>query len=98
MHVQSRIKFKNFVFMLFKFSLLTKKNIYPIFRSPRTLDAQRKIAMIAEMIHSASLIHDDVIDQSFSRRGKPSVNVLWNHKKVSTQNASFYHYSSALEL
>lgn len=39
--------------------------------------------MIAEMIHSASLIHDDVIDQSFSRRGKPSVNVIWNHKKVS---------------
>jgi hypothetical protein len=47
------------------------------------VNAQRKIAMIAEMIHSASLIHDDVIDQSFSRRGKPSVNVLWNHKKVS---------------
>jgi hypothetical protein len=45
--------------------------------------------MIAEMIHSASLIHDDVIDQSFSRRGKPSVNVLWNHKKVSTQKALF---------
>lgn len=51
--------------------------------SPRIVDTQRKIAMIAEMIHSASLIHDDVIDQSFSRRGKPSVNVLWNHKKVS---------------
>lgn len=38
------------------------------------------------MIHSASLIHDDVIDQSFSRRGKPSVNVIWNHKKVSTMS------------
>ncbi|CAH0771613.1 unnamed protein product [Bemisia tabaci] len=44
--------------------------------------AQRQVAMIAEMIHSASLIHDDVIDQSDFRRGKPSVNVLWNHKKV----------------
>lgn len=71
---------------------------HPIFRSPRTVDAQRKIAMIAEMIHSASLIHDDVIDQSFSRRGKPSVNVLWNHKKVSTQKLLPNHYSSALEL
>ena len=39
--------------------------------------------MISEMIHTASLVHDDVIDQSFARRGKPSVNVLWNHKKVS---------------
>uniref|UniRef100_A0A182MZQ6 Uncharacterized protein n=1 Tax=Anopheles dirus TaxID=7168 RepID=A0A182MZQ6_9DIPT len=37
--------------------------------------------MISEMIHTASLVHDDVIDQSFARRGKPSVNVLWNHKK-----------------
>lgn len=45
--------------------------------------SQRQVAMIAEMIHSASLIHDDVIDQSDFRRGKPSVNVLWNHKKVS---------------
>jgi geranylgeranyl pyrophosphate synthase len=40
--------------------------------------------MIAEMIHSASLIHDDVVDQADFRRGKPSVNVLWNHKKVGT--------------
>ncbi|KAL7024603.1 hypothetical protein ACKWTF_013125 [Chironomus riparius] len=64
--------------------LMGKAINYHIHRenSPRTVDAQRKIAMIAEMIHSASLIHDDVIDQSFSRRGKPSVNVLWNHKKV----------------
>ncbi|XP_035438331.1 all trans-polyprenyl-diphosphate synthase PDSS1 [Spodoptera frugiperda] len=46
------------------------------------LPSQRQVAMISEMIHSASLIHDDVIDQSDFRRGKPSVNVLWNHKKV----------------
>ncbi|XP_061515482.1 all trans-polyprenyl-diphosphate synthase PDSS1 isoform X4 [Anopheles gambiae] len=46
------------------------------------MNAQRQIAMISEMIHTASLVHDDVIDQSFARRGKPSVNVLWNHKKV----------------
>ncbi|XP_015124804.1 decaprenyl-diphosphate synthase subunit 1 isoform X2 [Diachasma alloeum] len=46
------------------------------------LATQRQVAMIAEMIHSASLIHDDVIDQSDFRRGKPSVNVLWSQKKV----------------
>ncbi|CAG9133084.1 unnamed protein product [Plutella xylostella] len=46
------------------------------------LPSQRQVAMISEMIHSASLIHDDVIDQSDFRRGKPSVNVLWNHKKI----------------
>ncbi|XP_044002188.1 all trans-polyprenyl-diphosphate synthase PDSS1-like [Aphidius gifuensis] len=46
------------------------------------LASQRQVAMISEMIHSASLIHDDVIDQSNFRRGKPSVNVLWSQKKV----------------
>ncbi|XP_055679063.1 all trans-polyprenyl-diphosphate synthase PDSS1 isoform X1 [Lutzomyia longipalpis] len=46
------------------------------------LHNQRQVALISEMIHSASLVHDDVIDQSDCRRGKPSVNVLFNHKKV----------------
>ncbi|CAH1128690.1 unnamed protein product [Ceutorhynchus assimilis] len=46
------------------------------------LASQREVAMISEMIHTASLVHDDVIDQSDFRRGKPSVNVMWNHKKV----------------
>lgn len=55
-----------------------------IYRDP--LESQRRVAMISEMIHTASLIHDDVIDQSNFRRGKPSVNVLWNHRKVSAWN------------
>lgn len=38
--------------------------------------------MISEMIHTASLLHDDVIDMSDIRRGKPSVNVVWSQKKV----------------
>ncbi|KAJ9573748.1 hypothetical protein L9F63_008872, partial [Diploptera punctata] len=46
------------------------------------LTSQRQVAMISEMIHSASLVHDDVVDQADLRRGKPSVNMLWNHKKV----------------
>lgn len=40
-------------------------------------------AMLVEMIHVASLIHDDVIDESDTRRGKPSVNACWqSHKAV----------------
>lgn len=40
-------------------------------------------AMLVEMIHVASLIHDDVIDESDMRRGKPSVNARWqSHKAV----------------
>ena len=50
------------------------------------IKSQRDVAMISEMIHSASLIHDDVIDQSDYRRGKSSANVLWNNKKVSKFN------------
>lgn len=60
-----------------------------IYRDP--LESQRRVAMISEMIHTASLIHDDVIDQSNFRRGKPSVNVLWNHRKVSEV---YLHYLS----
>lgn len=40
-------------------------------------------AMLVEMIHVASLIHDDVIDESDIRRGKPSVNARWqSHRAV----------------
>ncbi|MBR5849566.1 MAG: polyprenyl synthetase family protein [Alistipes sp.] len=40
-------------------------------------------AMLVEMIHLASLIHDDVIDESDTRRGRPSINARWqSHKAV----------------
>lgn len=39
-------------------------------------------AMLVEMIHTASLIHDDVIDESDMRRGKPSVNALWQSRNA----------------
>lgn len=44
--------------------------------------SQEEVAMIAEMIHTASLIHDDVIDSSDTRRGKPTVDTLWGQKKA----------------
>lgn len=49
--------------------------------SPIVVAKQQKVAQIAEMIHTASLVHDDVIDAADSRRGRPSVNVLWGQKK-----------------
>ena len=40
-------------------------------------------AMLLEMIHTASLVHDDVIDEASFRRGKPSVNAIWHsHRSV----------------
>lgn len=35
-------------------------------------------ATIVELVHTATLIHDDSIDRSFLRRGIPTVNSLWN--------------------
>jgi geranylgeranyl pyrophosphate synthase len=43
---------------------------------------QRCIATLGEMIHTASLIHDDVVDSSDRRRGKPAAAVKWGPKKV----------------
>ena len=34
-------------------------------------------AMLVEMIHTASLIHDDVLDSAMERRGRASVNAKW---------------------
>lgn len=40
-------------------------------------------ALSAELIHMASLVHDDIIDRSALRKGRPSVNQVWgNHMAV----------------
>lgn len=39
-----------------------------------------KTAAIVEMIHAASLLHDDVIDDAFTRRKQPSINALYGNK------------------
>ncbi|CAG7731442.1 unnamed protein product [Allacma fusca] len=44
--------------------------------------SQRQLALVSEMIHTATLVHDDVIDTSDTRRGKPSVNALFGQKKA----------------
>ena len=37
-------------------------------------------AVSLELLHTASLMHDDVVDQTFERRSKFSVNALWNNR------------------
>lgn len=36
-------------------------------------------AAAVELLHNASLIHDDVVDNSMTRRSRPTVNALWNN-------------------
>ncbi|MDP8983383.1 MAG: polyprenyl synthetase family protein [Acidobacteriota bacterium] len=48
-----------------------------------TSDATIRMAAVVEMIHTATLVHDDVIDIAKTRRGRPSSNVIWgNHTCV----------------
>lgn len=44
------------------------------------LPSQRRLAEITELIHTASLLHDDVIDHSVARRGAPSANLEFGNK------------------
>ncbi|RMD40791.1 hypothetical protein DV735_g4343, partial [Chaetothyriales sp. CBS 134920] len=44
------------------------------------LPSQRRLAEITELIHTASLLHDDVIDVSTTRRSAPSANIEFGNK------------------
>lgn len=40
----------------------------------------RRLAEITEMIHTASLVHDDVVDEAALRRSVPTVNSLFDNR------------------
>ncbi|MBL8018422.1 MAG: polyprenyl synthetase family protein [Leptospirales bacterium] len=64
------------------------KRIRPLthFYTLRMLGSEHKewvdVGAIGELIHNASLLHDDVVDKSDLRRGKPSAPVLFGNKTV----------------
>src|SRR5690606_28995839 len=43
-------------------------------------EATYRGAALVELLHTASLVHDDVVDNSYERRGFFSVNALWKNK------------------
>ncbi|WP_424927193.1 polyprenyl synthetase family protein [Amaricoccus tamworthensis] len=40
----------------------------------------QNLAAAVEFIHTATLLHDDVVDESSKRRGRPTANLLWDNK------------------
>jgi octaprenyl-diphosphate synthase len=43
-------------------------------------DATYRAASLVELLHTATLVHDDVVDDSYERRGFFSINALWKNK------------------
>lgn len=43
-------------------------------------DHHIRLAATVEFIHTATLLHDDVVDESAKRRGRPTANLLWDNK------------------
>ena len=43
-------------------------------------ESHHLLAATVEFIHTATLLHDDVVDESDQRRGRPTANLLWDNK------------------
>lgn len=54
------------------------------------------LAAVIEFIHTATLLHDDVVDESLLRRGKESANAVWGN--AASVLVGDYLYSSAFEM
>ncbi|MGH1369683.1 MAG: polyprenyl synthetase family protein [Maritimibacter sp.] len=43
-------------------------------------DKHIQLATAVEFVHTATLLHDDVVDESEQRRGRPTANLMWDNK------------------
>jgi octaprenyl-diphosphate synthase len=48
----------------------------------KDLPAAIRMAAVMEMLHTATLVHDDIIDAAETRRGRPSVNTQWGNERA----------------
>lgn len=65
-----------------EYTSLTSRSSDSAYNSEQSdiLPSQRRLAEITELIHTASLMHDDVIDHSEARRSAPSANIEFGNK------------------
>lgn len=76
-----------FLQLIIRYILLTKgKQMRPmfVFLSAKMCGEFNESSYLAassiELLHTATLIHDDVVDESYERRGRFSINALWKNK------------------
>jgi len=55
-----------------------------------------QIAAAIELLHTATLLHDDVVDFSELRRGRPSANALWGNRRAVLSGDFFYARASSM--
>jgi len=63
----------------------------------RPSDEAATLAAVIELVHLATLVHDDAVDHSVLRRGKPTVNALWSHQ-VAIIMGDYLYSRSIIEL
>ena len=64
-----------------------------------TSNSRIRLGAVVEMLHTATLVHDDIIDEADIRRGRPSSNTTWGNSKCVLAGDWLYMQSfrSALE-
>jgi len=55
-----------------------------------------QVAAAVELLHTATLLHDDVVDLSELRRGRPSANAIWGNRRAVLAGDFMYARSSAM--
>jgi octaprenyl-diphosphate synthase len=62
-------------------------------------DSRIRLGAVVEMLHTATLVHDDIIDEADTRRGRPSSNTTWGNSKCVLAGDWLYmqSFSAALE-
>src|SRR5213078_263899 len=58
--------------------------------------AMIRLGAVVELIHNATLVHDDIIDAADTRRGRPSANSNWGNSKTVLAGDWLYMRSFAL--
>ncbi|HEX7158630.1 MAG TPA: polyprenyl synthetase family protein [Edaphobacter sp.] len=64
-----------------------------------TSHSRIRLGAVVEMLHTATLVHDDIIDEASTRRGRPSSNTTWGNSKCVLAGDWLYMqaFSAALE-